>query len=225
MMSPKIIIFLLFIFISSFIIISTSEENGNENGKNKNNKKTKKENKNNEDDIFIGNPYLFLQVPPWSKFNDVQKRFNYLKDKAIYQKKTHTRNYNLMKKSYEKIEEEYINSGYKDKTFFGVLINTFKNIFIYELLMLIVLFITWFIYKFNTYAALLVVAFVTIDNLIPHWFGYMITQYIVSFLLGTIIYFRGFFLSFIYGDKKTDNNNNDNTNSGHVERRRFVKIE
>ena len=224
-MSIKLFIFLLFILISSFIIISSNEENGNENGKNKKNKKSQKENNINENNNFIGNPYLFLRVPPWSKFEDVKKRFNHLKEKAIFQKKTNTNNYNKLKKAYEKIEEEYITSGYKEKTFFGVLINTFWNIFIYEFLMIVLLFITWFVYKFNTYAALLVVVFVTIDNLIPHWFGTMLTQYIVSFLLGTIIYFRGFFLSFIYGENKNNTNDNENTNNGHVKRRRFEKIE
>ena len=213
-MSHKIFIFLLFILILTFIVSSNKEN------ENMYNSET-----NNKDDDLIGNPYFILKVPPWAKFKDVRKRYNKLKEKAELKKKTNTKMYKKIEKAFKILEEEHIKNDYKDKTFFEVLFNTFKNIFFYELIMLVLLFITWFIYKFNTYAALLVVAFVTIDNLIPHWFGYMITQYIVSFLLGTIIYFRGFFLSIIYGDKKTDNNNNDNTYTGHVERRIFVKIE
>ena len=45
-----------------------------------------------------------------------------------------------------KKKEEHKTSGYKDKTFFGVLINTFWNIFTYVFLMIVILFITWLIY-------------------------------------------------------------------------------
>ena len=91
--------------------------------------------------------------------------------------------------------------------------------------MLLLLFVSWFVYKFNTYAALLVVTFVTIDNLIPHWFSTMFTQYIVSFILGTIIYFKDFLCAFISNKKVDNNNSNNNGNAGSGRRRRIEKIE
>ena len=214
-MSHKIFIFLLFILILTFIVSSNKEN------ENMYNSET-----NNKDDDLIGNPYFILKVPPWAKFKDVRKRYNKLKEKAELKKKTNTKVYKKIEKAFKILEEEYIKNDYKDKTFFEVLFNTFKNIFFYELIMLVLLFITWFIYKFNTYAALLVVVFVTIDNLIPHWFSTMFTQYVVSFLLGTILYFREYFYPFICGKKENSNDFNENTNNGgSFKRRRFEKIE
>ena len=63
--------------------------------------------------------------------------------------------------------------------------------------MLLLLFISWFVYKFNTFAALLIVTFITKDNFISHWFSTIFTQYIAYFILGIIIYFKDFLCAFI----------------------------
>ena len=185
-----------------------------------------------EEEEFTTNPYIIFKLPPWTKFEVIKKKYETFKEKAIASNRTHTQKYKLMRKAYDKIYEEYKNNNYKDETFFSILIKTIKNIFTYEFIVLLLLFVTCFVYKFNTYSAYLVGAFVAIDNIIPHWFGTMLTQYIVSFILGTVLYFRSYFCSFICGKKNKqkgnnkDSNQNISNNSGYkLTRKRFEKIE
>ena len=178
-----------------------------------------KSNNNNDEESSSINPYLILRIPPWSKFEDVKKRFEILREKAEAKYKLNSNDYKLYQHAYDILEEEYKKNNYKDKTFFGVLFQTFIKIFLYELIMLGLLFITWFVYTFNTYAAFLVGTFVSIDNLIPHWFNTMFTQYTVSFIFGTLLYFR----DYIFGGKKSDKDKNEE--GGVRKRRRFEKIE
>ena len=207
-MSNKLYFFLLFILFSTLSEISSAEE-----------------------EEFTTNPYIIFKLSPWTKFEVIKKKYEDYKEKAIASNRTHTQKYKLMRKAYDKIYEEYKNNNYQDETFSSILIKTIKNIVTYEFIVLFLLFITWFVYQFNTYAAYLVGAFVAIDNIIPHWFGTMLTQYIVSFILGTVLYFRSYFCSFICRKKSNQkgNNNDSNSNSSSsgrkLNRRRFEKIE
>ena len=208
-MSNKFYIFFLFVSFSIFSKISSAEE-----------------------EEFTTNPYMIFKLPPWTKFEVIKKKYEDLQKKAIALNKTHTHKYKLLKKAYDKIYEEYKDNNYQDETFFSILKKTIKNIFTYEFIVLFLLFVTWFVYKFNTYAAYLVGAFVAIDNIIPHWFGTMLTQYIVSFIFGTVLYFRNYVYFFICSkkDKQKGNNNSSNqnisNNNGHrLIRKRFEKIE
>lgn len=215
-MSKKIFFLLLCILLlSCFKIITSNEENENDHSKKKGFQK---------EEHFSQNPYLILQIPPWSKFEDVEKKYNKLKDKAEAKNRINTKKFKLYQQAYKAIKKEYKNNNYKEKSFIGVLFKAFKKIIFYELVMLTFLFLSWFVYQFNTYAALLVVTFVAIDNIIPHWFNSMLIQYIVSFILGTIIYFKDYFL----GNNKKGNNDNNRDNKdgdGVRQRRRFKKIE
>ena len=179
------------------------------------------------EESFSGNPYLILRVAPWAKFKDIENRYTRLKDRAEAQNTIYSKRFKLYTYAYEKIKSEYEKNNYKDKSFFGVLKTAFRNILIYELIMLGMLLLSWFVYKFNKFAAWLVMTFVTIDNLIPHWFNTMFTQYIVSFVIGTIIYFREYLYPFICGSKNNnENNNTNNSNTGNArKRKRFEKIE
>ena len=177
--------FILVILLKLFLIISSTEENNNE---------TNKENSNssNSNETFPHNPYLILKIPPWSKFKDVVARYSRLKDK-LEANQLNEIQFQIYTKAFEKIKEDYIKNNKTEKTFSDVLSTTFRHIFFYELIILVLLSITWFIFKFTTYVAILVGTFVAIDNIIPHWFNNMQTQYLVSFALGTIIYYRNFF--------------------------------
>ena len=208
-MSNKLYFFLLFILFSIISEVSSDEEE------------------------FTTNPYMIFKLPPWTKFEVIKKKYEDYKERAIASDRTHTHKYKLMKKAYDKIYEEYKNNNYQDVTFFTILFRTIKNILTYEFIVLFLLFVTWFVYQFNTYAAYLVGAFVAIDNIIPHWFGTMLAQYIVSFILGTVLYFRSYFCSFICGSKNKQKGNSkdhsqdsSSSSSGRrVIRRRFEKIE
>lgn len=223
-MSKNFFMFFLFIILSSFMIV-LSENQEKKKSTNSTNDKQSNNDRNNQDDTFIYNPYVYFQVPQWTKFEDVQKRFSRIKEKIISQNKTNTKEYKALKQAYEMIEREYIQSGYKDKTFFQVLIYTFKNIFYYEIMMIALLVITYLIYQFSAFTVFLIFIFTIIDNLIPHWFGNMTTQYIVSFLLGTIIYCNKYWRQFFCPKTENDDDKNENTNNGRVKRRRFEKYE
>ena len=222
-MSKKLFSLLSFILIIlTFILVSSTTNDENEN---KNFHFKMKMNKNSgDDDLYVSNPYTVLRIPPWTKFEDVKKRYEKIKDKAYNSNKQNSKRFKLITKAYDEIYETYKKNNYKDISFFEVLWETIKNIFIYEIAMLSILFITWFVYKFNTYAAVLVMSFVAIDNIIPHWFGTMIAQYIFSFIVGTFLYFNDYIRAFIFGKKNEVNNNNNNVEQVN-RRRRFVKYE
>ena len=205
-----------FLIIFSSLIIKISSKNRT------NKRKYSDESNSNDEEPFSGNPYLILRIPPWSKFEDVQKRFELIRERAELKNKLNSKEFKLCKRAYEVLEEEYEKNNSQDKSFFGVLFKTFKRIFFYELIMLGLLFLTWFVYTCNSYAAFLVGTFVVIDNIIPHWFNNMFTQYLVSFIFGTLLYFK----DYILGRKKKDEQNKNEDNSGGPrKRRRFEKIE
>jgi hypothetical protein len=176
---------------------------------------------------FFENPYLILRVAPWTKFEVIQKKFSKISAKYIAYNKTNSKRYIEMKKAFKILEKEYEKNNRVDKTFFSVLKKTFKTLLFYEGIMLTLIFITWFVYEFNAFAGMLVAVFVAIDNIIPHWFDTMLSQYIVSLILGTLIYFNQYFLSFICPNKNdnSDNSSSSSEYSGGIRRRRFEKIE
>ena len=217
-MKAKIFVLILIIFISLLSLVSSFNEENHNNYQN--------ENGNENDFSKESNPYLVFGVPPWTKFKDIKKKYSKIKEKMKQKNQIHSMEFKRYKMAYEQIKKIYKDNDEKDKTFLDVLITTIKHIFWYEFIIFAGLFLSWAIYTFNTFAALLVGTFICIDNLIPHWFSNLIYQYIFSFILTLIIYFRNYLFC---GKKKNDENDNNNeTNvdkSGKRKRKRFSKIE
>ena len=135
-----------------------------------------------------------------------------------------SKQYQRYKVAFEEIEQIYKKNNYKDKSFSDVVQTTIINIFFYEFAIFAILIVSWTIYTFNTFAALLVATSVSVDNLIPHWFSRAMYQYIFSFILTLVIYFR----SYIFYGKKNEEQKDEVVNnnvSGRRIRRRFEKIE
>jgi ABC-type sugar transport system permease subunit len=215
-MKAKIFVLILIIFISLLSLVSSFNEENHNNYQNENGEDFSKE----------SNPYLVFGVPPWTKFKDIKKKYSKIKEKMKQKNQIHSMEFKRYKMAYEQIKKIYKDNDEKDKTFLDVLITTIKHIFWYEFIIFAGLFLSWAIYTFNTFAALLVGTFICIDNLIPHWFSNSMYQYIFSFILTLIIYFRNYLFC---GKKKNDENGNNNeTNvdkSGKRKRKRFSKIE
>lgn len=213
-MKTKIII-LLIILIN--LVFSFNEENNNENT-----------NENEIDFAKEPNPYLVLGVPPWTKFQDIKKRYKKITEQMKRKNELNSIKYKRYQTAFEQIKNIHKKNNYKDQTFFDVVKTTITNIFLYEFIIFAILSLSWAIYTFNTFAALLVATFISVDNVIPHWFPNVLYQYIFSFFLTLVIYFRKYFLS---GKKNEDKNEDDNSNSNNDEqkgkkrRRRFEKIE
>lgn len=217
-MKAKIFVLILIIFISLLSLVSSFNEENHNNYQN--------ENGNENDFSKESNPYVVFGVPPWTKFKDIKKKYSKIKEKMKQKNQIHSMEFKRYKIAYEQIKKIYKDNDEKDKTFLDVLITTIKHIFWYEFIIFAGLFLSWAIYTFNTFAALLVGTFICIDNLIPHWFSNSMYQYIFSFILTLIIYFRNYLFC---GKKKNDENDNNNeTNvdkSGKRKRKRFSKIE
>lgn len=217
-MKAKIFVLILIIFISLLSLVSSFNEENHNNYQN--------ENGNENDFSKESNPYVVFGVPPWTKFKDIKKKYSKIKEKMKQKNQINSMEFKRYKMAYEQIKKIYKDNDEKDKTFLDVLITTIKHIFWYEFIIFAGLFLSWAIYTFNTFAALLVGTFICIDNLIPHWFSNSMYQYIFSFILTLIIYFRNYLFC---GKKKNDeNSNNDETNvdkSGKRKRKRFSKIE
>ena len=217
-MKAKIFVLILIIFISLLSLVSSINEENHNNYQN--------ENGNENDFSKESNPYVVFGVPPWTKFKDIKKKYSKIKEKMKQKNQINSMEFKRYKMAYEQIKKIYKDNDQKDKTFLDVLITTIKHIFWYEFIIFAGLFLSWAIYTFNTFAALLVGTFICIDNLIPHWFSNSMYQYIFSFILTLIIYFRNYLFC---GKKKNDENDNNNeTNvdkSGKRKRKRFSKIE
>ena len=217
-MKAKIFVLILIIFISLLSLVSSFNEENNNNYQN--------ENGNENDFSKESNPYVVFGVPPWTKFKDIKKKYSKIKEKMKQKNQIHSMEFKRYKMAYEQIKKIYKDNDEKDKTFLDVLKTTIKHIFWYEFIIFAGLFLSWAIYTFNTFAALLVGTFICIDNLIPHWFSNSMYEYIFSFILTLIIYFRNYLFC---GKKKNDENDNNNeTNvdkSGKRKRKRFSKIE
>ena len=217
-MKAKIFVLILIIFISLLSLVPSINEENHNNYQN--------ENGNENDFSKESNPYVVFGVPPWTKFKDIKKKYSKIKEKMKQKNQIHSMEFKRYKMAYEQIKKIYKDNDEKDKTFLDVLITTIKHIFWYEFIIFAGLFLSWAIYTFNTFAALLVGTFICIDNLIPHWFSNSMYQYIFSFILTLIIYFRNYLFC---GKKKNDENDNNNeTNvdkSGKRKRKRFSKIE
>ena len=217
-MKAKIFVLILIIFISLLSLVSSFNEENHNNYQN--------ENGNENDFSKESNPYVVFGVPPWTKLKDIKKKYSKIKEKMKQKNQIHSMEFKRYKIAYEQIKKIYKDNDEKDKTFLDVLITTIKHIFWYEFIIFAGLFLSWAIYTFNTFAALLVGTFICIDNLIPHWFSNSMYQYIFSFILTLIIYFRNYLFC---GKKKNDENDNNNeTNvdkSGKRKRKRFSKIE
>ena len=216
-MKAKNILFIT-LFISFInLILSFNEEDSNSDNK-----------FGNDIDIDFSkdpNPYLVLGISQWTKFKDIKKRFKKIKEKMKKENKINSMEYKKYKTAFNQIEKIYKDNDYKDKSFLEILKITIKHIFLYEFFIFAALFLSWAIYKFNTFAALFVATSIFIDNIIPHWFSNIIFQYVFSFLLSLIIYFRDFFLS----GKQIEEENNENyiidKNINGTKRKRFQKIE
>ncbi len=216
-MKAKNILFIT-LFISFInLILSFNEEDSNSDNK-----------FGNDIDIDFSkdpNPYLVLGISQWTKFKDIKKRFKKIKEKMKKENKINSMEYKKYKTAFNQIEKIYKDNDYKDKSFLEILKITIKHIFLYEFFIFAALFLSWAIYKFNTFAALFVATSIFIDNIIPHWFSNIIFQYVFSFLLSLIIYFRDFFLS----GKQIEEENNENyiidKNINGKKRKRFQKIE
>ena len=102
---------------------------------------------------------------------------------------------------------------------------TFANLFFYEFIIFVALFLPWVIIKFNTFVALLVATFVSIDSVIPHWFPNVVYQLCFTFVIALIIYFRSYFLPGKKNEEQNNENTNMNNNTGRRIRRRFEKVE
>jgi ABC-type sugar transport system permease subunit len=217
-MKAKIFVLILIIFISLLSLVSSFNEENHNNYQN--------ENGNENDFSKESNPYVVFGVPPWTKFKDIKKKYSKIKEKMKQKNQIHSMEFKRYKMAYEQIKKIYKDNDEKDKTFLDVLKTTIKHIFWYEFIIFAGLFLSWAIYTFNTFAALLVGTFICIDNLIPHWFSNSMYQYIFSFILTLIIYFRNYLFC---GKKKNDENDNNNeTNvdkNGKRKRKRFSKIE
>ena len=216
-MKAKNILFII-LFISFInLILSFNEEDSNSDNK-----------FGNDIDIDFSkepNPYLVLGISQWTKFKYIKKRFKKIKEKMKKENKINSMEYKKYKTAFNQIEKIYKDNDYKDKSFLEILKITIKHIFLYEFFIFAALFLSWAIYKFNTFAALFVATSIFIDNIIPHWFSNIIFQYVFSFLLSLIIYFRDFFLS----GKQIEEENNENyiidKNINGKKRKRFQKIE
>ena len=220
-MKTKLIL-IIFITLINIVLSSNEENTYNDYNRYSNYDETKDD----KDFSRESNPYLVLGVPPWTKFKDVKKRYKKIKEKMKQKNLLNSLQYLKYKTAFEEIEQSYRKNDYKDRSFFDVVKTTIKNIFYYEFIIFAVLFLSWAIFKFNTFAALLVATFVSVDNIIPHWFPNCIWQYSFSFILTLIFYFRNYFLNGKKNEEENkDNENINSNNTGKRKRRRFEKIE
>lgn len=137
---------------------------------------------------YTKNPYRILHVAPWSKFADITKSYQALYDDF------HNGNYGInmteVEEAYQYLKEQYEEKG--ERTFSGLMYELGYTILFYICIFGIVYGFTWLLYKiqvwFSGFVFWEVVGFMLIERFIPHYFDQMTTQYVVSFILGIVLY-------------------------------------
>ena len=182
-----------FLIIKVLLLVKIQFILAQENEEDKDNRNSKSGNDINLSDFIQANPYLILHIPPWEKYEIIKKKFERLTEKYQNLDRINTLKYEKIYNAFVKIKAEHEKNNFNDKSFYDVLKDTLKNIIYYESIMVIIIISTWIFVKFNSFISYQITVFIAIDNIIPHWFESIIIQYIVSFLLGTLIYGIGFF--------------------------------
>ena len=144
----------------------------------------------------VYNPYRVFGLPPWSSMKKIKSKYKQLVLK-YHPDKSHgktTEQFQLIQSSYELIKKRRKENEENDEemSFSTVISDTIKTIITVELIFLGVYVISYLIYKLQLLIVIplfyQVVAFVFIDNLIPHWFDEQSVEYFICLCSGIGFY-------------------------------------
>ena len=152
----------------------------------------------------VYNPYRVFGLPPWSSMKKIKSKYKQLVLK-YHPDKSHgatTEKFQLIQSSYELIKKQRKESEESDEemSFSTVISDTAKSIITVEFFFFIAYIISYLIYKLQLLIIIplfyQVVAFVFIDNIIPHWFEDQGKEYITCLCSGI-----GFYVLHLVGKK------------------------
>ena len=154
-----------------------------------------KKNVDEENLYFIqDNPYQILGIAPWSNYENIKKKYKFLKNKY----KNNINKTMKIKSAYKKLKRKYKNGNLN--TFFSITFNTSIDIFsciityyIYKLVLYLLQSFTKFCFKFVFFQILF---FIIIDNFACYVFFSFYSELLISLLFGSIIYF----IMYIFGN-------------------------
>ena len=180
-----------------------------------------------EFDDYIDNPYRVLRLPPWSTMEDIKKKYNELVKKYHPDKNKENpgnkakfiriqKAYERLKKQrkLEKLEKEnnpnfeYEEEIFEDSPFLNALYDVIQTISIFVLFWGFLYYLFTWSYRFLSLiwspVLYMMVVFLFIDRLFPHYFKNSSHQYTFSFLIGVLIIFRKKILNLFGKNDVTD---------------------
>jgi 6-pyruvoyl-tetrahydropterin synthase len=138
------------------------------------------------------NPYFIFHIPPWSDFSKFTEVYMKLKKKYLHDEseegKKKLKNIEL---AYKKVKEDFE----KDKNYnniFNLIRNSFFNFIFYMGIIYIFYFLSWIGFKIQGLGkifSLQIIAFILVNNFIPHYFNNTSNQYVISFIFGLLLFF------------------------------------
>ena len=138
------------------------------------------------------NPYYIFHIPPWSDFSKFTEVYMKLKKEHLNDESEEG------KKKLKDIELAYKNlkeNFEKDKNFnniINLIVNAFFIFIFYMGIIYMFYFLSWIGFKIQGMGRIFnlqIIAFIVVNNFIPHYFDYVTYQYFVSFIFGLILYF------------------------------------
>jgi hypothetical protein len=182
-------------------------------------------------DDYIDNPYRVLRLPPWSSLEDIKKKYNELVKKYHPDKnKENSGNaakFMQIQKAYERLKkqrrleqlEKEKNQDLEDEDMFGdspflnAVVDTIKTISYFMLFWGGLYYLLLWTYKVFNFiwspVFYMMVTFLFIDRLFPHYFKNSRAQYIFSFLVGLLIINRNRIYNKIVGGGDVSNSKSE----------------
>ena len=145
---------------------------------------------------IVNNPYRIFGLPPWSSMKKIKTKYRQLVLK-YHPDKSHgktTEQFQLIQQSYENIKKSRKEHEESDEqmSFSTVISDTVKGVILVELIFFVAYVISYLIYKLQLLVIIplfyQVIAFVVIDNIIPHWFDEQGVEYFICLCSGIGLY-------------------------------------
>ena len=162
-----------------------------------------KKNVEDENLFFIqDNPYQILGIAPWSNYQNIKKKYKFLKNKY----KNNIKKTIKIKNAYKKLKARYEKGNLN--TFLSITLRSFMDIisliicyYIYKIILHLFQSFTKFCFKFVFFQILF---FIIIDNFACYVFFSFYSELFISFIFGTIIYAIMYIIGYYMGNPSID---------------------
>ncbi|MCQ2819828.1 MAG: hypothetical protein MJ252_21395, partial [archaeon] len=136
--------------------------------------------------------FRILKIPPWSKKREIQAKYKKLQ--KLYSSSNKQKEKEELEKAYKFLKDKFKDGSLKERTFYEVVLLGFKDLIILEAIFGGAYLLSKLIYMFQEYFSKFIlfqiISFLVISRFFPHYFDDELIQYLISFVLGLVLFFR-----------------------------------